>query len=568
MKKNLAKKIVLGLLTGAVLMSSSVVWAAGFRAVDENKDTGASRALGEWSVTVGWDNAADGVGSIAIGHNSFATGNNSIVIGSNGSGMNSDDGDKGGNVGYDNCIVIGSNSNAGRGNSVALGNGSKVYGTGSVALGYGSYVGSNVENVVSVGSGGSQYITAENAPATRKIINVTKGEISETSNEVVVGSQLFETNKNVEGIDKKIGDMGDFALTNYLKDSSNLVGAVSTLDAQVKDNNDIIGSGKLGYRYANYISGKDLTEAAKELDGRVKANADAIANKANASDVYTKAQADSTFVKISTNANDAPTSGFNVVNTNDITKVSVTHVGGDNPVVISSDDGITVGEHSTRMDGSGFYVWAKNDTSNHNPDKAIASIKDDGSIKAAAGKFKVDADGNVTAEKVTAKEVVAENLYTKDDIDGMLGGSNASISGINQRLDKTNAKINKVGAGAAALAALHPLEYDPDDKLTFSAGMGNYAGENAAALGAFYRPNEKFMVSLGGTMGNGENMVNLGLSIGLDKPNGYAKLSKRELIQKVNAMEAKYEAVEAEKEAMKAEMAEMKAMLQVILAKK
>ena len=164
---------------------------------------------------------------------------------------------------------------------------------------------------------------------------------------------------------------------------------------------------------------------------------------------------------------------------------------------------------------------------------------------------------------------------TKTEIDGMLGGSNASISGINQRLDKTNAKINKVGAGAAALAALHPLEYDPDDKLTFSAGMGNYAGENAAALGAFYRPNEKFMVSLGGTMGNGENMVNLGLSIGLDKPNGYAKLSKRELIQEVNAVKAennmliqKVDAVEAENEAIKAEMAEMKALLQAIMAKK
>jgi len=167
------------------------------------------------------------------------------------------------------------------------------------------------------------------------------------------------------------------------------------------------------------------------------------------------------------------------------------------------------------------------------------------------------------------KKANAADVYTKIEVDSMmLGGSSDAIAGINQRFDKTNAKINKVGAGAAALAALHPLEYDPDDKLTFSAGMGNYAGENAAALGAFYRPNEKFMVSLGGTMGNGENMVNLGLSIGLDKPNGYAKLSKRELIQKVNAMEAKYEAVEAEKEAMKAEMAEMKAMLQAILAKK
>ena len=150
-----------------------------------------------------------------------------------------------------------------------------------------------------------------------------------------------------------------------------------------------------------------------------------------------------------------------------------------------------------------------------------------------------------------AKDIELEQMINNLD----LSGNGETINNINQRFDKTNAKINKVGAGAAALAALHPLEYDPDDKLTFSAGMGNYAGENAAALGAFYRPNEKFMLSLGGTMGNGENMVNLGLSIGLDKPNGYAKLSKRELIQKVNAMEVKYEAVEAENEAMKDQLA-------------
>ena len=227
------------------------------------------------------------------------------------------------------------------------------------------------------------------------------------------------------------------------------------------------------------------------------------------------------------------------------------------------NDGITVGTNSTRMDGTGFYVWAdgqnNNTTNDHDPDKAIASINDKGEIKAANGAFEVDDKGNVIGGTYNGVDIRA----LADSV-----ASNDAVAGINQRLYKTNAKINKVGAGAAALAALHPLEYDPDDKLPFSAGMGNYAGENAAALGAFYRPNEKFMVSLGGTMGNGANLVNLGLSIGLDKPNGYANLSKRELIQKVNAMEAKYEAVEAEKEAMKAEMAEMKAMLQAILAKK
>ena len=190
--------------------------------------------------------------------------------------------------------------------------------------------------------------------------------------------------------------------------------------------------------------------------------------------------------------------------------------------------------------------------------RKIVNIKDgsisDGSHDAVTGgqlftELGKKADQSALEAEKTAREQADQNLQSQ--IDNIGGGA---IAGINQRFDKTNAKINKVGAGAAALAALHPLEYDPDDKLTFSAGMGNYAGENAAALGAFYRPNEKFMVSLGGTMGNGENMVNLGLSIGLDKPNGLAKLSKRELIQKVNAMEA--------------EMAEMKAMLQAIMAKK
>ena len=169
----------------------------------------------------------------------------------------------------------------------------------------------------------------------------------------------------------------------------------------------------------------------------------------------------------------------------------------------------------------------------------------------------------VAAGQVSATSTDAVNgsqLYAAyQAVDNLTAETNAAVAGLNHRLDKTNTRLDKVGAGAAALAALHPLEYDPDDKLTFSVGMGNYSGENAAALGAFYRPDEKLMFSLAGSMGNGENMVNLGMSIGLDKPNGFAKMSKRELIQEVTA-------VKAENEAMKAEMVEMKAMLQKLLA--
>ena len=84
---------------------------------------------------------------------------------------------------------------------------------------------------------------------------------------------------------------------------------------------------------------------------------------------------------------------------------------------------------------------------------------------------------------------------------------------------KLNGKVNKVGAGAAALAALHPLDFDPDDKLQFSAGIGNYSGQTAAALGMYYRPNEKVLLSAASTMGNNENMVNMGVTFALDKTN-------------------------------------------------
>lgn len=79
--------------------------------------------------------------------------------------------------------------------------------------------------------------------------------------------------------------------------------------------------------------------------------------------------------------------------------------------------------------------------------------------------------------------------------------------GLTQNYNSLSNKINKVGAGAAAMAMLHPLDFDPDDKWSFSASVGHYKGENAVALGAFYRPNEDTMVSLGGSVGNGDDMV-------------------------------------------------------------
>ena len=118
-------------------------------------------------------------------------------------------------------------------------------------------------------------------------------------------------------------------------------------------------------------------------------------------------------------------------------------------------------------------------------------------------------DGEVSA---TSKDAVNGSQLYKEQQDRIAGDNMLS-----NRVDALGSRINKVGASAAALAALHPMDFDPDDKLSFAAGVGNYAGENAAALGMFYRPDEKVMFSLSGTMGNGENMVNAGISFALDR---------------------------------------------------
>lgn len=125
--------------------------------------------------------------------------------------------------------------------------------------------------------------------------------------------------------------------------------------------------------------------------------------------------------------------------------------------------------------------------------------------------------GNQKVTGVAAGEISSTST---DAVNGsQLFATNQQVAQNAQSISKLGNRINKVGAGAAALAALHPLDFDPDDKWDFAAGYGNYNGENAAAVGAYYRPNEDTMFSVGGSFGNGENMVNAGVSLKLGQGN-------------------------------------------------
>lgn len=131
------------------------------------------------------------------------------------------------------------------------------------------------------------------------------------------------------------------------------------------------------------------------------------------------------------------------------------------------------------------------------------------------GKVSVNQDGKVSG--VAAGDISEKST---DAVNGsQLFATNQQVAQNAQSINKLGNRINKVGAGAAALAALHPLDFDPDDKWDFVAGYGNYNGENAAAIGAYYRPNEDTMFSVGGSFGNGENMMNAGVSLKLGQGN-------------------------------------------------
>lgn len=134
---------------------------------------------------------------------------------------------------------------------------------------------------------------------------------------------------------------------------------------------------------------------------------------------------------------------------------------------------------------------------------------------------------------------VADGKVSKDSTDAVNGSQlwqrDQAINGLSGSVNKLGNRINRVGAGAAALAALHPLDFDPDDKWDFAAGYGNYRGANAAAVGAYYRPNEDTMFSVGGSFGGGENMVNAGVSIKLGQGN-HVSTSRVAMAKEMKAM--------------------------------
>jgi len=213
---------------------------------------------------------------------------------------------------------------------------------------------------------------------------------------------------------------------------------------------------------------------------------------------------------------------------------------------VEAGNNITVTESTNTDGGKKYTVGMAKDITVDSVKVGDKTYVSEAGLNANGNKVTQVADGNIdkgSKDAVNGGQLYATNQLVKEN------ASNISLLG--NSINKLDNRVDKVGAGAAALAALHPLDFDPEDKWDFAAGYGNYSGASAVALGAYYRPNEDTMFSVGGSFGNGENMVNAGVSLKLGQSN-HAPASKA-------AMEKKISALSQEVEELKAAIADLRA---------
>ena len=175
---------------------------------------------------------------------------------------------------------------------------------------------------------------------------------------------------------------------------------------------------------------------------------------------------------------------------------------------------------------------------------------------------------HVAAGEISATSTDAVNGSQLQVVKNDVQNNTQNIYNMGKKVGELGTRINKVGAGAAALAALHPLDFDPHDKWDIAAGFGNYRNASAAAVGLFYRPNERTMMSLGWTMGDDRNMINAGISVKLGRGDVYTRYSKVEMANQIKDLKEKNDKMQAENKEMRSELDELKAQVAALAAKK
>ncbi len=424
-----------------------------------------------------------------------------------------------------------------------------------------------------------------------EIVDVKLGTITSThyvSTGNTVNANISALDTQLNKVDNKIGTMTD---GNYISAGNTVAGNLSALDNQLKANTEAINTKadkdlsnitdagknvikdlagnkageivdtKLGdITSENYVNKTNTVNAnISKLDEQVKANADAINTKAdkdlsNITDAGKDVIKDLASVKAGevVDAKLGDITSNNYVNAGNTVNANISAL--DKQMKVNTDNIGDTGKLTTAGLGSNLSDAVVNVNNKVGTADELKALKDAGlgdNLAQATAAVNKKADKN------------AEDIKTVNGRVDDLGGRVDTLGGAVSKLDT---KVNKVGAGAAALAALHPMDFDSDNKLTFAAGVGSYHGASAAAIGAFYRPSEQVMFSIAGNMGNGENMVNAGVSFALDRPSK-TPTTKAALVKTVAAQNEQIAALSETVAEQNEKIARLEAMVEKLAAK-
>ena len=369
--------------------------------------------------------------------------------------------------------------------------------------------------------------------------NVTVEHDTATNTYKISAKDTYTTGATYDATTKKLKFTQNDDTKNYEVDMSGLA-----------DGNDTLVSGS----NALTLNGKELSmkikdTAGNEVTGRVDLSA--IAGQIDTNTTYTMSGTQ--------NADNTTTI---TLKGSDGKENKVTVATKDTRNTVKAGENVTLDTAPNTFGGTEYTVNVKAD-----------GKVEDGNTKIVSGntvyhETHVKNDGNYVKKDNSA----GDNLTI---LDKQVGKNTTNITNLGNTINNLNGKlgtldnrISKVGAGAAALAALHPLDFDPHDKWDIAAGFGNYRNASAAAVGLFYRPNERTMMSLGWTMGDDRNMINAGVSVKLGRGDVYTRYSKVEMANQIKDLKEKNDKMQAENKEMRLELDELKAQVAALAAKK
>ena len=459
-----------------------------------------------------------------------------------------------------------------------------------------------------------------------------KGQVTVggADNGIIIGNQEF-TVKNEDGTDK-LDENGDVVkqsgkyitgLSNTTWDKNNIVkdraateGQLSDIETKINTINETIDNTKqtfVGDNGTEVIIGKDdklsITGGAKgdltegnigvvnndkgfkiKLSSKLSGLESVDTKTLTASKSITVGSGDTTTViEGNTVTTGTVTTGDTVMNNDGVTigDTALTRDGlaiTDGPTI--TKDGITFASTATDGDGNALVQgqdgnWYSDlSDATYDADNNVYT-KADGTTVAAVedptvSTVKISSDGIDAGGKAISNIGAAVNdsdAINKGTFDSAISNINSGMSEMDSRIGELGGRVNEVGASAAALAALHPLEFDPEDKWNFAAGIGHYKSKSSAALGAFYRMNENTLLSVGGTFG-GERMWNAGVSVKLGSGTSSVNTSRTAMAKEIQDLKTQNEeirgrnqAIEAENKEIKNELAVLKQQIAKLMAK-